>query len=88
MLVVCVSSLVIAEIKRIVKESEIMKYETYLPRLFFEADIVIGRTTLSGRRRIATDAKSWRSDLGTSTYPLRLVISCHCVRFEWLTIKH
>lgn len=30
MSVVCVSSLVIAEIKRIVKESEIMKYETNL----------------------------------------------------------
>jgi len=42
MSVVCVSSLVIAEIKRIIKESEIMKYGTNLPRLFFEADVVKG----------------------------------------------
>ena len=69
---VCVSSLLIAEIKRIVKESEIMKYE-YL--LWVKTNLTMaGRMIRSGQRRIEMDDKSWRLGWGMSTSLLRSVM--------------
>ena len=61
----CVSSLVIDEIKRIIKDSEIMKYDSLFSpsykRLGAAADRPTGKTMRSGRPRTRTESKSWRS---------------------------
>lgn len=60
---VCVSSLLISEIKRIIKESEIMKY--YIISISFiddMTDIASGKMTLDGLRRIKMVVRSLRFD--------------------------
>ena len=68
---VCVSSLLLAEIKRIIKESEIMKYVGLLSRMSLNTESWLGRMIPSGRRRIRMGARSWRSNGVMSTYHLR-----------------
>ena len=55
---VCVSSLIIAEIKRIIKESEIMKYGIHLPGIRLRANVHEGKMTLSGLKRTAMDGRN------------------------------
>ncbi|TVY27478.1 Protein mago nashi [Lachnellula hyalina] len=66
MFAVCVSSVVVEEIKRIIKLSEIMKYGKLPTASSFFADISIGKTTRTGPRRTKTDDKSWKSEWETA----------------------
>ena len=62
---VCVSSLMIQEIKRIIKDSEIMKYDGYHYTPQEGRMLMIMRTektTPNGHKRTKTVAKNWRSD--------------------------
>jgi len=63
---VCVSSLMIDEIKRIIKDSEIIKFVSlFLLSLSTPPEIVdkhTGKTTPNGHRRTRTDDKNSRSD--------------------------
>lgn len=63
----------IQEVKRIIKESEIMKY---VPQIRLDVatpptKLRTGKTIPSGLRRTRTDDRSWRSDLGTNTFRSR-----------------
>ena len=64
----CVSSVVVEEIKRIIKLSEIMKYGKLPTASSFLADISIGKTTRTGPRRTKTDDKSWKSEWEVNTF--------------------
>ena len=71
----CVSSLVIDEIKRIIKDSEIMKYDSLTlrsyDRLGAAADQSTGKTMRSGRPRTRMESRSSRSASETTTFRLR-----------------
>ncbi len=67
----CVSSLLIAEIKRIIKESEIMKYNRSRRPLAQTLNSYAGKTMRNGHRRTRTGAKSWRSGWETNTFHSR-----------------
>lgn len=66
------SSLLIAEIKRIIKESEIMKLE---PRRLVSFKRTLNCRTekmiQNGRRKIRMDVRNWRSGLEMSTFHSR-----------------
>lgn len=74
----CVSSLVIDEIKRIIKDSEIMKYDILFTilykRLGAAADRPTGKMTRNGRPKTKTESRSWRFASGTTTFHLRCVM--------------
>lgn len=58
---VCVSSLLIAEIKRIIKESEIMKYvDCFQDVNHRRTDGFPGKMTPNGQRRTKMGAKNWK----------------------------
>ncbi|PQE25741.1 Mago nashi domain protein [Rutstroemia sp. NJR-2017a BBW] len=54
----CVSSLMIEEIKRIIKTSEIMKYVSSIRLLRNGAHIWVGKMTANGHRRIKMGVKN------------------------------
>lgn len=54
--VVCVSPAVIAELKRIVKDSEIMKYCSIFPSMIN----LVEKKTINGRQRTKMVVKSWK----------------------------
>lgn len=70
---VCVSSLMVSEIKKIIKDSEILKYAspasstTHDCITFDETNLHTERTTRNGRRRTRTGGKNSKSALGRST---------------------
>lgn len=67
------SSTMIQEIKRIIKESEIMKCDSNHRGITSRgrADPHLERTTPNGRKRTRMDVKNLRSGWGMSTFPLR-----------------
>lgn len=71
--IVCVSSILVDEIKRIIKTSEIMKYVPPWKNVhvFSSLTPTIGKMTVNGLRRIRMDDRSWRYEWAASTYPLR-----------------
>ncbi len=68
---VCVSSLMVDEIKRIIKTSEIMKYVSCNPRALLFAYSWTGKMTVNGHRRIRMAGRSWRFGWVASIFPLR-----------------
>lgn len=79
--IVCVSSLLVKEIKKIIKESEIMKYVPAWVEGRRTELMRVGKTIRSGRQRTRTDGKSWRFGWGMSTSTLRSVR--HVRRMDW-----
>lgn len=86
--IVCVSSLMISEIKRIIKESEIMKYILTFPLPSSRdsvADISKGKTTASGQRRTRMGAKNWRSEWAMSISHSKYVFSYFTIQSTMTT---
>jgi hypothetical protein len=68
LMAVFVSSLVIDEIRRIVKESEILKYDWQPSKMWGpRANTRPGRMTQNGLPRIRTAGRSWKSESETTT---------------------
>lgn len=67
----CVSSVVVEEIKRIIKLSEIMKYAKLSITSSYLANILIGKTTRTGPRKTRMEGRSWKSEWVANTFLLR-----------------
>lgn len=72
---VCVSALMVQEIKRIIKDSEIMKYVRHrVPSAVYRSALAdcrfqpTGKMIRNGRRRTRMVDKNWRSGWATNTF--------------------
>jgi hypothetical protein len=73
LLTVCVSDLLISEIKRIIKSSEIMKYSSRRRLYGTEADCILGKMTRNGQRRTRTGDRNSRLKWAMTIFPLKYV---------------